>query len=856
MIKARVDVYSHHVAVTKLTPRGKEAMLAYCRTLGLTGRVKDGIRWVWKIVSVFVGVQANREMFRFNVSQLDQVIMYLMNYGIPKSEMEIVTHDAPKPVQCKIKMLPKWTTTDEQWEYVNYVAADGYIKTVNLQTGRGKDLALYSRIKVPGGWKTMGQMQVGDLVTAWDGSICNVTGVHPQGVKPLYRLHFSDGRFVDAGLNHLWKVYYHNTDKGRAWMVVDTAEIIRLKSLITARVYVPLTLGEDIPDVTLPLPPYTLGCLLGDGYIGGKSTISITKPDDFIFERMIAEAHPNVMFKKVGPIRWSVLRAPGIKSNQYENVLRGLDLWGSLSYTKFIPPQYMEASRAQRVALIQGLMDTDGWSEKHGSSWFCSTSLQLAKDVQYLARSLGAVVNIYPRTKFFTYKDEKKQGRPAYYVSIRHKFPEELFSLPRKKERVSNDNQYCPNLKLQIDRVEYVGETETQCITIDHPDALYITDDFIVTHNTHIAMRSAELIGERVLLTMKGGYTKKWREDLKDGYGYGPKEIVIPGSTKDLRVLIALGKQGLITQKFIMISNKLLYGFLKHYESTNGDTTFYGCAPHELCEVLGVGFVIRDEVHQEFHFNFRLDLYTHVKKTLNLSATLISDNPIINTMYKLMMPMLTRFGNGTYNKYIDVIAVQYHMLNERVVRCQNLAFKSYSHVLFEQSIMKNAALTKQYFDFIYEIYAEHYLKDRQPGMKSLVFFATVDMCTCFADYMLRRVDKLVVKRYTQEDDYSNILTAELVVTTLKSAGTAVDIPGLYVAIMTDSINSRQQNEQAVGRLRVMRGPLAHLNPKFIYLYCRTIPKQLEYHLNKREVLRDKVKSLIEVNWDFVLGYFR
>ena len=657
MIKARVDVYSHHVAVTKLTPRGKEAMLAYCRTLGLTGRVKDGIRWVWKIVSVFVGVQANREMFRFNVSQLDQVLSYLMNYGIPKSEMEIVTHDAPKPAQCKIKMLPKWSTREDQWEYVNYVVSEGYIKTVNLQTGTGKALCLHSKIKIPGGWTTNGALKIGDMVTVPDGSSAKVIGIYPQGIRKVFKIKLVDGRSAEADESHLWKVYH----KDRGWFVTTTQSLI---ILIAARQQL------------------------------------------------------------------------------------------------FVPIHTPEVLATADIAT------------------------------------------------------------------------------------------------LQIDTIIYSGMEETQCILIDHPDHLYVTDDFIVTHNTHIAMRSAELIGERVLLTMKGGYTKKWREDLKDGYGYGPKEIVIPGSTKDLRVLIALGKQGLITQKFIMISNKLLYGFLKHYESSNGDTSFYGCAPHELCEVLGVGFVIRDEVHQEFHFNFRLDLYTHVKKTLNLSATLISDNPIINTMYKWMMPMLTRFGNGTYNKYIDVIAIQYHMLNERVVRCQNLAFKSYSHVLFEQSIMKNSSLTKQYFDFIYDIYAEYYLKERQPGMKSLVFFATVDMCTCFTDYMLRRTDGLVVKRYTQEDDYSNILTAELVVTTLKSAGTAVDIPGLYVAIMTDSINSRQQNEQAVGRLRVMRGPLAHLNPKFIYLYCRTIPKQLEYHLNKREVLRDKVKSIIEINWNFVLGYFR
>lgn len=507
LVKAKIDIYSHFIRVHSLSPRGRDSMLAYCRTLGQVGKVKDGHRWVYKIVRVFVGVYNNRDVFHFNVNQLEEVTNQLASYGILKSDIVFSKHEPASGVKYKMPMLPNWKLREDQVPKVDYVLEPGRIKVLNVQTGEGK---------------------------------------------------------------------------------------------------------------------------------------------------------------------------------------------------------------------------------------------------------------------------------------------------------------------------------------------------------TVMAMMAASLMGVRTLLTMKGGFTKKWLGDLKGGFGYGPKQICVVGSTNDFINLIKIAKAGKLDSRFIMIPNKLYYMFLQHYELTNGDTSYYGCSPIELCEILGIGFVIRDEGHMEFHLNFRLDLYSHVNKILILSATLDSDSPFLNKMMRYAYPPEKRM-QGEAKRFIKVVGVSYYLKHEKVVRCQNLAFKSYSHIIFEQSIMRSEKLLFQYLDFVYRVLEHYFINQRPEGLKSIVFFATVEMCNHFMSHCQYKSDKLVYKRYTQEDPYENLLTADVAVTTLKSAGTAVDIPGLFVALMTDSINSKQLNLQAKGRTRALRPPHDHLNPFFIYLFCRSIPKQVEYHRNKIEIFRGNVHSHGEECWDFVLG---
>lgn len=391
----------------------------------------------------------------------------------------------------------------------------GYL--LGADPGTGKALEISTPIKTPGGWSTMGEMEVGMEVVTPRGTTTTVTGVYPQGEIDVYEVAFADGRKIVACGDHLWKVHLHNEAKTGYWKTLSTKEIMATNSFQTGRSYVPLIEAEDGPDLDLPIDPYILGVILGDGCISNKS-IAITHPDEYIKEK-VRQRLPESM--KIGnmsnPISYSLVGIDGLGYNSIVRKLRKLGLMGTLSFTKFIPDCYLYGSKQQRLDLLNGLLDTDGTTDKSGSSSFLSTSMDLARSVQYLVRSLGGMASITEKVKYYSYQGEKKQGRLAYQVNIRHKYPEELFTLPKKKERVSNDNQYAETLMLRITNITYAGKREAQCISVADEERLYVAGDFITTHNTLMGLGlSLALEASTVIcVSPKNAVHRVWEAEIK-----------------------------------------------------------------------------------------------------------------------------------------------------------------------------------------------------------------------------------------------------------------------------------------------------------------------------------------------------
>lgn len=380
-----------------------------------------------------------------------------------------------------------------------------------------------------------------------------------------------------------------------------------------------------------------------------------------------------------------------------------------------------------------------------------------------------------------------------------------------------------------MSRVNEDGSADTKIVTLQTGRG-----------KTFCLLSAVARLGKRVVLVIKGMYVEKWIGDVKEAFGCKPGELMVVRGSKDLRAIIDLAQAGELEASFIIITNKTLYNYLKHYERTKNKDKLYGCNPEVLFETLGVGIRAIDEVHQDFHLNFRLDLYTHVPKTISLSATMISDDAFMNRMYETMFPMDIRFKGIAYDKYIAVKALFYRASNIRQIRFMGKR-RNYSHVVFEQSLMKNRKLLQKYLDMIAEIVSVGYISKREPGQKMLVFCATVDMCTLVSKHLQELHSKLDVRRYVSDDEYEDLLTADISVSTIKSAGTAVDVPDLRVCLLTDALSSRQANEQTVGRLRrLKRWP--DTTPEFLYLVCEDIPQHVRYHNQKEEFLADKVLS--------------
>jgi replicative DNA helicase len=365
----------------------------------------------------------------------------------------------------------------------------------------GKAQPLDARIKTPSGWKSMGDMQVGDALASIDGAASIVTGVSPQGERQAYRITFSDGRSTECCAEHLWRIHYRAWDEPR---VVTTAKLIEMLSRkrYQHRLWIDSVDGEFGHSEPLPVDPWVLGALIGDGGMSGTSPMFSTASPEMV-ERMEALVGEEMRLKHSSAYDWRVInthprgegpkRLNGCRPNPITEGLRELGLWGLGSHEKFIPAPYLQAKRQVRLNVLRGLLDTDGWVEKWGSVRFSTSSYRLATDVVELVRSLGGWCTLKDKRTRYSYQGEVREGRPAFIVNIHHHDPRSLFLLSEKRDRLPGKPQRA--WRPVVTSIVPTRTTPVQCISVSHPSHLYVTDDYVVTHNTSLALNIAEHVG-------------------------------------------------------------------------------------------------------------------------------------------------------------------------------------------------------------------------------------------------------------------------------------------------------------------------------------------------------------------------
>lgn len=370
--------------------------------------------------------------------------------------------------------------------------------------GTGKAISMDANIKVLGGWKKMRDIQVGDMVTAWDGTQTKVIGVFPQGIVNNFTVTFKDGREINACEDHQWRVYSKDWKRnGDGWKILTTRELFGYYNTATYknRLYIQLCQSEESPERDYPIDPYNFGAILGDGGIS-SNCVTLTSGDPQLFEEFTKALPDNLNLVPRDDITAGIVNKKG-EINPYTTAIREMGLLGATSESKFIPGPYLHGSTEQRWALLQGLMDTDGTVDKNSSLSFCTVSRQLAIGVQYLVRSLGGIAKIKLKETKYLYKDEVRIGKVAYQINIRLPKPSMAFRLNRKLERCNDEGQYTGDtLKLKVAHVNIADRAEAQCISVEHPDHLYITDDFIVTHNTFMTSAIAEMLDADFIVVM------------------------------------------------------------------------------------------------------------------------------------------------------------------------------------------------------------------------------------------------------------------------------------------------------------------------------------------------------------------
>lgn len=408
------------------------------------------------------------------------------------------------------------------------------IEVAPLAFMRGRAQPLHSRVLTPTGWRKMGDLQRGDIVTGSDGNPTRVTGVFPQGEKAVYRVTMTDGASTLACAEHLWSVRTME-DKRRngSPRVLQTQEMMpNFKRNHQYRYELPLLSAPvEWSPRAVPLDPYALGLLLGDGCITGKTSPAFCTSDvELVSTLGFALADMNLSFQRKSTFDYTItnpLAGRGDKRmrNPLTEALRELELCGTYSSTKFIPEVYLLNSAEVRLAVLQGLLDTDGGpvtqTNRSCRVQYVTTSERLKDDVLFLVRSLGGVAH-WRRREAEGRKPGFARGRAigyrndAFVMDIR--LPEELepFRLQRKAAIYREQGGGRP--MRFIKNIEPVGIEETQCISVAAPDSLYVTDDFILTHNT--------LANSFIILDEAQNTTSEQMKMFLTRIGFGSKAVV------------------------------------------------------------------------------------------------------------------------------------------------------------------------------------------------------------------------------------------------------------------------------------------------------------------------------------------
>lgn len=307
---------------------------------------------------------------------------------------------------------------------------------LSLPPGTGKALKNNAKVVTPSGFTTISKLKVGEMVISGSGKKSTVLGVYPQGKKPIYRLKLDDGSTVEASSDHLWTCQTSDDRKNKKYRTIKTSDM--LKNFKT----------ED----------------------GKRCNYSIDYVPRFDFEQENdwLPLHPY----KIGTLL----------GKENENL------------EKHIPDCYLYSTYENRLELLRGLLDKEGCIETEGIE-YTTLSQKLANNVRDLVHSLGGYCSMAIREVgdgvLYEYNTVFKL---TIQFSAKQPSP---FGVSEKREAYKPKSE-C--LKRFITDIEYVGEDDCTCIYIDDDSHLFITDDYILTHNTTLEKYFASwVIGRHIL---------------------------------------------------------------------------------------------------------------------------------------------------------------------------------------------------------------------------------------------------------------------------------------------------------------------------------------------------------------------
>lgn len=365
---------------------------------------------------------------------------------------------------------------------------------------------------------------------------------------------------------------------------------------------------------------------------------------------------------------------------------------------------------------------------------------------------------------------------------------------------------------------------------------------------TMISLTGAAKHNARMVVSIEPKFFHLWREALE-----GSKqvldvdidtEVAFIKGTKDFVKLLKLALAGGIDHiKVIVVSSSTVINFIRSYEKFNGNLDgVYPIDPIELYSTLGA-IRLKDEVHLGIYANFSEELHLHCPLSINMSATL-KDGGFKDSIVDIMFPKEWQPTTEVSREpYIDCYALMYNFQNPGQIRTTRRGSSDYSHMAYEEFILKDKKLTANYFKLIAHWVENEYINQKVSTQRACIFVSSVDMATQLTKYLDNRFLHISFARYAAStgDNYEEAKQKNVLITTVQSFGTGFDLDDLLCALLTTALQAPKTNEQVLGRLRQLK-KFPGTNPRFYYFVCLDIPKHINYHKNKEILFIGKVRN--------------
>ena len=782
--------------------------------------------------------------------------------GTPISKVEYMSgcdvkyHEASDPAG---KMSDQFESlyeprNDFQREAIKFLLENrNHQLALNAEVGLGKFEPYSRKIPTPTrhGWTRMGDLRVGDEVFAWDGTRTKILQIFEQGEQDIYKITFADGRIALCGLDHLWTVKTHKYGRYRTISTKVLLDRYR-KSLMQYEFnslgnskhlfyhYIPICNQVQYPERDIPIHPYVLGAFIGNGCCR-EPVLSISSGDDFVPNKIATLCGFRVKRNTLRNYTYTFYDKKTGNPIHTKNFFKDVpEMISCYSSNKVIPEDYQFNNIENRLELLKGLMDTDGSINVSGGRYhttYSSCSKSLLEQIQQILFSLGLRGNIGVDQRVEKYRN----GYHGHLMfNIQNDQKPTLFSHPRKYKIALESSNVLKADKysdLRIDKIEYVKREQARCIMVDHPDHMYLTEDFIVTHNTFMTAYCVTVLSEKAMIIVPNeGLKTQWIETFHKMFNYKPRHLMNIAGGKIIDDIM----NDLIEERDVY--------FVNHATLRNYMTDYGGYALHKFFKKLKIGIKVYDESHLEFHNILMIDHYTNTNRTWYLTATFDRSDRSESICFKRAFSNMEAFGEYESAQIVKKHII-YHVVNfnsrptvqqrRQVMGWRGMTAASYGKYAFINDDKEVA------YNIILRVL--RLINDLEG--KILVFVPLIEAVDAVAQKLKKSDLGKSVGVYhskTTGDDKKDALKKDIIVTTIQSFGTGKDLPGLRTIISCSPLSSKTQTHQLLGRLRPYA---ADKDTYFFDCVDVAIPACSWWHRARYKKIETIVKKTIYLNLD-------